>query len=185
LTNRHVSMLKPPTARARDPNKELTNPRTLEWKVRWENLVNPFSSLPGSSSSPLVQLHCQNASNQFTKVIECFQPAEESGNSQALQICEAIQHYQRVFSPDPEVLRTAKTRRLRTNMFKHRSANKRSNLGMKNDKGEEITNCSFKDYSEEEGPQESSLNFQHAFQELTMEEGETDSPENNEEIIPT
>jgi vacuolar protein sorting-associated protein 13A/C len=106
LTNRHVSMLKPPAAHARDRNKELTNPRTIEWKVRWEKLVNPFSSLPGSSSSSLVQLHCQDASNQFTKIIECFQPAEESGNSQALQICEAIQHYQRLFCS--EVLPTAK-----------------------------------------------------------------------------
>jgi hypothetical protein len=68
-------------------------------------------------------------------------------------------------------------------MFKRRSANRKTNLGS-NDKGEEITNCSLKDYSEE-GLQESSLNSQHAFQELTVEEGETDSPENNEEIIPT
>jgi hypothetical protein len=101
--------LQPPAAaHARDPNKELTNPRTIEWKVRWEKLVNPFSSLPGSSSSSFVQLHCQDKSNQFTKGIECFQPAEESGNSQALQICEAIQHYRRMFCSDPEVLRTAK-----------------------------------------------------------------------------
>jgi hypothetical protein len=41
-----------------------------------------------------------------------------------------------------------------------------------------------KDYSQEE-PQELSSNSQHAFQELTVEEGETDSPEINEEIIPT
>lgn len=69
-------------------------------------------------------------------------------------------------------------------MFKHRSANKRTTLGRKNHKGEETTNCSLKDYSEE-GPQESSSNSQHAFQELKVEEGETDSPEINEEIIPT
>lgn len=69
-------------------------------------------------------------------------------------------------------------------MFKHRSANKKTNLGRNNQKGEEITNCSLKDYSEE-APQESSSNSQHAFQEVTVEEGETDSPENNEEIIPT
>jgi vacuolar protein sorting-associated protein 13A/C len=184
LTNRHVSMLKPPAAHARDPNKELTNPRTIEWKVRWAKLVNPFSSLPASSSSSLVQLHCQDASNQFTKVIECFQPAEESGNSQALQICEAIQHYRRVFCSDPEVLPTAKTRRLRTNMFKHRSANKKTNLGRKNHKAEETTNCSLKDHSEE-GTLESSSNSQLTFQELKVEQGETDSPEINEEIIPT
>jgi hypothetical protein len=100
--------LQPPAAHARDPKKELTNPRTIEWKVRWEKLVNPLSSLPGSSSSSLVQLHCQDGSNQFTKVIECFQPAEEPGNSQALQICEAIQHYWRMFCSDPEVPPTAK-----------------------------------------------------------------------------
>jgi hypothetical protein len=41
-----------------------------------------------------------------------------------------------------------------------------------------------KDYSEE-APQESSSNSQHAFQELKVEEGETDSAEINEEIIPT
>ncbi len=69
-------------------------------------------------------------------------------------------------------------------MFKHRSGNKKTNLGRKNHKGEEITNCSLKDYSEE-GAQELSSNSQHAFQELTVEEGETDSPETNEEIIPT
>jgi hypothetical protein len=69
-------------------------------------------------------------------------------------------------------------------MFKHRSVNKKTNLGRKNHKGEEITNCSLKDNSEE-GPQESSSNSQHACQELTVEEGETGSPEINEEIIPT
>jgi hypothetical protein len=69
-------------------------------------------------------------------------------------------------------------------MFKHRSTNKKTNSGRKNHKGEEITNCNLKDYSEE-GPQESSSNSQHAFRELTVEEGETDSREINEEIIPT
>jgi hypothetical protein len=69
-------------------------------------------------------------------------------------------------------------------MFKHRSANKRTTLGRKNHKGEETTNYSLKDYSEE-APQESSSNSQHAFQELKVEEGETDSAEINEEIIPT
>jgi hypothetical protein len=36
-----------------------------------------------------------------------------------------------------------------------------------------------------DGPQESSSNSQCTFQELTVEEGETDSPEINVEIIPT
>jgi hypothetical protein len=69
-------------------------------------------------------------------------------------------------------------------MFKHRSANKKTNLGRKNHKAEETTNCSLKDHSEE-GTLESSSNSQLTFQELKVEQGETDSPEINEEIIPT
>ncbi|KAG0557949.1 hypothetical protein KC19_11G167800 [Ceratodon purpureus] len=114
LTNRRVLMLLRPPSHARDQNKELTGPCTIQWEIQWNNLLAVEEANGQSDMGPTqVLLHLRHSNKQFTQVVSCY-PPNGSETPQATEIYRAINHQWRAFCPTPEdPSKAKKTRRLR------------------------------------------------------------------------